>query len=110
MTCDEVLEVASALFLVKVIGHKHILATKFPSLGAWRKAKWHFGVVQRGPGGTIGAPMGSHGGQEDKAGKGQVSDDNRYGRGSLLFLYQSRPDKADPGGSISGRQVLERSG
>ena len=63
MTRDQVLKVASALFLVKVIGHEHILAAKFPSLATWRKAKWHFWVVQRGPGGTIGAPMGSHGGQ-----------------------------------------------
>ena len=63
MTRDKVLKVASALFLVKVIGHERILATTFPSLATWRKAKWRFWVVQRGPGGTIGAPMGSHGGQ-----------------------------------------------
>ena len=63
MTRDQVLKVASALFLVKVIGHEHILATKFPSLGTWRKAKCRFWDVQRGPGSTIGAPMGSHGGQ-----------------------------------------------
>ena len=63
MTRGKVFKVTSALFLVKVIGHEHILATKFPSLGTWRKAKWHFWVVRRGPGGTIRAPMGSHGGQ-----------------------------------------------
>ena len=64
MTRDKVLKVASALFLVKVIGHEHILATKFPSLGTWRKAKRHFWVVQRGPGETIGTPGGSHGAKD----------------------------------------------
>ena len=59
MTRDQVLKVASALFLIKVIGHERILAAKFPSLAAWRKAKWHFWVVQGGLLGHLWAAMGA---------------------------------------------------
>ena len=89
---------ASALFLVKVIGHELILAIKFPSLAAWRKANWHFWVVQRGPAGTIGAPMGSHWGQGSPKGTSRWF---MWAQGGLLG-HPGEPREAHP--AAKGRQ------